>query len=877
MLAPMLQRPLFQPEVPVTRETYREGVARIRASHHAGDSGLETARQLAHLSDTCLRWAFDRALTESSAPSDSVAIVPVGGYGRRQLNPCSDLDILIVHRPGHSEAEEVVMKLFFHQLWDMGLKLGHSARTPDDCARAVGEDPVTTTALLEHRLLCGSAELFADFRNRFFTALSGDRLSDFVEAKLLELDRRFARYASSINVAQPDLKLSPGGVRDFHFALWISLARYRTQGLEGLAERGVLYRGRIPDYERALDFILRMRHELHFCAGRGVDTLTYDWQEPVAKGLGYSDEGTVLAEERMMRNYYRAAHHLFSLAQVVANHCRYGAREPEPVPCADRRMPAGTVVQGREVKMPDRYWDIQASPMRLFDFIEFMHDHPDLILSGVSEYRASEAVGGVDPTFRLRPNVGARFLALLLPDSGAGRSLRMMQEIGFLERLLPAWKRVRNLVRKDLYHAFSVDEHLLLAVELLEHIPENESAEERRLLHLWRQLERKDLLRLAVLLHDVGKGSGRDHSQEGAFISEQFCRNLGLPTEDTALVRWLIEEHLLMGQLIRSADVGSHEVLVSFARRVKTRGRLDHLHLLTYVDIKAVGPGMMNAWKLLQLDRLYRGAVEILEQGLDRIASRQETRGRKIATLTERLPAHVGEEDLLRHLDQLPKDYALYTPATLVDRHMRAVEKFDPDRTVVEFHGDGCDHPLEIIVITRDRLGLFYLLCSACLSENLSIHDARLDALGDEHVLDTLYCFARPAGTCMEAGRLELVEEKISRYLAREELPPVQKPASAAPRGRRGIRSKFRSGVRLKNDVSPDYTVLEIRTLDRMGILQAIAGTLVQFRYSIHFARINTEGMRAVDVFYITDEQNKRIEKPSKLKALKAALDEVLS
>ncbi|MBE7558860.1 HD domain-containing protein [bacterium] len=612
------------------------------------------------------------------------------------------------------------------------------------------EDHVTTTALLEHRLLCGSRAIFEEFQRRFFDALSGPRLERFLEAKLRELDERWRRFGYAINVAQPDLKLSPGGLREYHFALWVALARYRAPGLEPLVERGVLYRGQLADYERALDFILRMRHELHFCARRPTDQLVYEWHEPVAQGLGYRDEGHVLAEERMMRNYFRAAHHLYSLSQVVASHCRHAESERTTVVCRDPRVPEGTVIAGREVMLPDRFWNLQSSPMRLFDFLEFMHDHPDLALSGVSRFRASEAVAGFDSTLRLRSPVGQRFLALLSPPVGAGRSLRLMQELGLLERLMPAWKRVRNLVRKDLYHHYAVDEHLLLAVELLENIPEAAGPEEARLARLWKAVPRRDLLRLAVLLHDVGKGSGKDHSLEGAFVAERFARALGLSQPESALVKWLVENHLLMGELIRSADLSSHDVLVEFARKVKSQDSLDLLYLLTYVDIRAVAPGMMTAWKLSQLDRLYRNATELLSA--EQVPSRQETRGRRIQGLLENLPEGVELEVLHKHLANLPKDYALYTSPALVARHIHAVSQHAPGSPVVRFSGNGHTEPLEIIVVTEDRIGLFYLLCSACLSENLSIHDARLDHYDDNLILDTLYCFARPEGTVMEGN-----------------------------------------------------------------------------------------------------------------------------
>lgn len=874
-MAPMPKASMLQPETPITKETYREGMRRILASHRAGDAGLETARQIARLSDACLRFAFERALRAAPDAAQWLAVAPVGGYGRCQLNPYSDLDILILHRPGHSETEEAVMKAFLHGLFDMGLKLGHSTRTPEDCARVVDEYPVTTTALLEHRLLVGSRALYEEFRERFFAALSGGRLAAFLAAKLAEFEERLGRYGPAINVAQPDLKLSPGGLRDYHFALWVSLAKHRAPGLEGLVEKGILYRGKLADYERALDYVLRMRHELHFTAGRATDHLVYDWQETVAQGLGYRDEGTTLAEEQMMRNFYRAAHQLSSLAEVVANHCRWGGREPVVVECADARLPAGTLLEGRELRLPDRYWDLSSQPSRLFDLLEYLHEHPDLALSDQSSHRVSEALEGLEETLRLRPGPARRLLSLLAAESGVARTLRFMQELGLLERVLPAWKNVRNLVRKDLYHHYSVDEHLLRSVELLERIPGEAGPEEARLARLWRELPRRDLLRLAVLLHDVGKGSGRDHSLEGAAIAEQFCRHLGLAEAETERVRWLVENHLLMSELIRGADLGSHEVQVEFARKVRSQEYLDDLYLLTYVDIRAVAPGMMTAWKLAQLDRLYRGGCEMLLA--ERLPSRQESTRHRIRRLVERLPEGLDADALHHHLEQLPRDYALYTSSSLVARHVDALEAHRPGEPVVRFFGDGGSRPLEIIIVTEDRLGLFYLLCSACLAENLSIHDARLDHYGENLILDTLYCFARPEGTHVDGERLHLVEERIRRNLGRTALPPVQRPAPVVAKGKRGIRHKFRTGVWLSNDEVQDFTVLRVRTLDRLGILQAISGTLAHFNCNIRFARITTEGMRAVDVFYLTGREGRRLEEAARLKELHSALEEVLS
>jgi [protein-PII] uridylyltransferase len=872
----MTMRPLFQREAPVTRETYREGMARTRLNHRAGDSGLHTARQLSKLGDTCLLSSFDQVLARNPALSERLAVVPVGGYGRQQLNPYSDLDILILHHSDHNQDEEEGMKQFFQQLWDMGLKLGHSTRTPEDCIEVIAEDHITTTALLENRFLCGSQSLYDWFRGMFFGALQGDMLRKLLDDKLAELEDRNSRYGRAINVVEPNLKVSPGGIRDYHFAVWVALAKYNTNGLQGLAEEGVICPSKLSQYQRSLDYILRLRHELHFTAGRLQDHLSYDWQERVAKELGYRDADPVLAEEIMMRNYYKAADQLNSLVQIVANNCREKSRNPVQVACHDTRTPEDTYLVGKEVRVADRVWLVSENPSLLFDFFEFMHDNPDLILSSLSEYRVGEAMDTLDSSSSLQSKLGRRFMKMLSTESGAGRSLRIMQEVGFLERFLPEWLRVRNLIRKDLYHHYSVNEHLIRAVEMLENIPADKSREERKLAALWSDIDRRDLLRLATLLHDVGKGHGTDHSAGGEKIAEKFCHGIGLSRSDSDLVRRLVAEHLIMTRFIHGSDPGSREALLEFAHKVRTPRFLTYLYLLTYADVMAVAAGAMSVWKLSQLSQLYLGTMKILEQGLDRISSSSEARGNSIDRLWEALCGKVDQMALQRHLSNVPENYVIYTPPTLVQRHLEALAECEPERAAVRFHGDGATRPLEIILATQDRVGLFYLLCCACFSVNLSIHYARLDRLADGTILDTLNCFSNPPGVKVEGQLLDLLREKIHKFLSRSTLPKVQRPAPILTAEGKDLRSKFRCGVKLHNPLSRKYTVLEIRTLDRIGVIRAIAGTLVKHRCNILFARINTEGMRVVDVFYITDREGNPLEDETRMQELQQALEDIL-
>lgn len=852
------------------REQYTQERERIREWHCQGATGLEVVHALSDLMDNIVRVAFDEAIAAFPPPHGGplhLALAAQGGYGRRELNPGSDVDILGLFGPKAGKREEEILKRTFVTLWDAGVKVSPASRTVAECRRIATTDIKVLTSLLEVRWVAGSDIELARFRRQFNRRWTGKHLREFLEAHVRERAQRSRQFGNTINVAEPNLKESSGGLRDYHFVLWLGSAFYGAGTLTDLQEKGVLSPERLDVSVRAIDRLLRIRNALHFHTGRSVDQLSYDLQEPVALALGYADQPRRLAEELMMRDYYKAASDVLDLATAMSHiteaTLQRGRGEDErPVQIA----PGWAMHRGRL-----RYDNSSAALVRrrrdLIDVFWLLQEN-QAELSESLAYMVRNNLSLVDAAFRSDPEIAQRFRDLMAVRPYVGRILREMRATGFLGAYLPEWQRIDHLVRKDLFHRYTVDEHLLLSLWILERIDEYVPRYNAQLREILDGLERIDLLRLAVLLHDIGKGGIMDHSVVGARLAVEILQRLGYPPQDVDLVRFLVRDHLALSRTAFKRDIQAPGTVEEFVREVGTRERLEMLLLLTIADAAAVGGNQLTEWNLQVIWQVYAAARDamttqaVLPQPLD------ERRERIAAALCE----DFTREEVIHHLEQLPRQYAEYTPLSQIARHLALLRRYDRKTPVTDILLSG-ESTVQVTICTENRIGLFARIARAFLQENLSIQDARLQNRKDGIVIDTITAVKDVRTAVFDRERQAAFAALLAAGISSDKpLEPLAVSSFSQAHKLGRFRSGFTPHITVSNEISKAHTVVQVHTFDHLGVLYTIAATFANLGYDIHFARVLTEGVRVQDVFYITGGDGLPIASREERDALAAAL-----
>ncbi len=786
----------------------------------AGD-GLALARSLAGTADALISAWFAAA-----RGARGLAVLALGGYGRGELCPQSDLDLLLLY-PANAEArarEHVGALVAF--LWDLGCAVGHAARAVEECAAVMDRDLPSATALLEARLLAGSRVLFRRFEEEVtgpFLAAHGD---GFIAKKIEEAEARHRFYGGSPRITVPNVKESPGGLRDLHVAGWIALALSGRKDLEVYREAGLLPEGEDRALVTAYGDVLRIRHALHVLAGRKQDTLDFAVRPEAARLLGIGAGEGFSASERVAHVYCRAA---LRISRFLSRVVRF--RRGCPVGAVRRPLSPAVFALGGEA------WpaaaDAVAGAAGAISAAALSAEHglapaPELLEA------CAAAVARLTPAERSSPAAARAFLDLLAAPS-AGAALRTLDEAGFLGEFLPEFGRVAGLAREDPMHRFTVDEHTLRAVENLSALAEKDEG----LREECARVERPDLLRLALLLHDVGKGLGRGHVERGTAMVPEVAARLGLADDDARLVRFLVEKHLLISALADRRQPG--EAAAALAAEVGDRGRLRCLYLLTVADVAAAGPGSLSGWRAAQLRRLY-------DEARGRLATRAERPWR------ERVLEAVGSEqaaDAADHLSRMGARYVLEVDPSRVALHLALARRLASAPAALTALSEPTH--AEVWVAARDAPGLF-----ARLAGCLSVHDLDIEAAAaytrdDGVALDVFFVTregaAPPADEgfwrgvsetlCLAvAGGIDLAAE-IGRHRRRYRPEPQPEPLPAPP------------DARASDRIAERYTVVEVTAGDRPALLHDLAAAIAAAGLSIHHAVVATRGRLAMDTFYL--------------------------
>lgn len=841
----------------------------------AGASGAEIMDALTELVDGLIIGRYRNGLRQLGETAETVAgqsccLVALGSYGRRELAPYSDIDLMVLFKPDAKGMIPDLVKTVLHPLWDAGFQVGHSVRTIPECLDLAAQDLTIRTSMMEARFVAGSAALFQEFHDRYGRRIVGRGVDRFIDQKLEERRREYEKFGETVYLLEPNVKKSKGGLRDLHMLQWIGMARYHAPTIRELADRGLLSRQDYRALTEAREFLWRVRALMHVHAGHAQEILTFDEQVWLARKFGYQDRPYLLAVEQFMQAYYRHTMGLHDRMMRFVNRCRTVSLWTRltrlmPAPRLERHFVARGNVLTVPAETRPRVLDSPGLLLKLFDLardraldidpevIEDIHRHVETIPA-----RAFDS-----------PDVSAAFMRILAGPRTAG-TLESMHRAHLLERLIPAFATVRGLMQFNQYHKYTVDEHSLLAVARAEAFERDAGV----IGQVYREIPRKDLLHLAILLHDLGKGREEDHSEVGKRIAEETAARLGLNEQDTRTLVLLVHQHLLMAHTAFRRDPYDGNVLLTFARAVGTPAVLKKFLVLTAADIAAVGPGVLTKWKESLLIELYLRTLPEVS------GERQDPWGdERMAQLVKDVGAAMGERTdpawIEAQLREFPLRYLHGTAPARIAGHLAAIRGLGTRDVKVDSAFNEALGVCEYAVITRNDVipGIFSKIAGVLAAMGLDILDAQIVTRHDDVVVDTFqvsdadYAGAPPAERREDVGRAirrvllgeTTVEELMGRYRrldCQRRLPTLRQPTE----------------VQVDNETSDRATIIDVFAEDRQGLLYVITRAIFTLGLSVQAARISTRLDQVADVFYVTDAKGGKVTDPARLETIRATI-----
>ena len=869
--------------VAVLKPVHEAGRAEIarRLSEHP-QRGNDAASAQAFLTDQMLRLAYDfttQRLHRLNNPtaSERLTLLAVGGYGRGEMAPFSDVDIAFLTPYKQTAWTEQVIESMLYTLWDLGLKVGHSSRSLDEMIRMAKSDLTIRTALLESRYVWGDQPLYDEASARFQAEVVANTARTFVTEKLAERDARHKRMGDSRYVVEPNLKEGKGGLRDLHTLFWIGKYVHRVHTVAELVDKGLLTEPELHQFQKAENFLWAVRCHLHNVTGRPGDRLTFDVQPEIARRMRYADRPGRSTVERFMQHYFLMAKQVGDLTGVFLAHLddSMAAKGRRFTLAGFMRAPrklSGFVLDRGRLALPSDDW-FRQDPVRLVEIFALADEH-GLEIHPQAMRAANRDARLIGAKIRGDARANALFMQVLTSNRDPETVLRWMNEATVFGRFVPDFGRVVAQMQFDMYHHYTVDEHSIRAIGLLARIEKGELRADHPLATaILNQIVSRRVIYVAVLLHDIAKGRGGDHSILGADVAMKLCPRLGLSPAETETVAWLVRWHLLMSATAFKRDLSDYKTIMDFVEAVQSPERLRLLLALTVVDIRAVGPGVWNGWKRQLLGDLYESAEEVL-----RLGHKQSGRSEKIAAKQGALVAAL-DWDAPRfdvYVKRFPESYWIAEPDDILVRNAHHIADAGDKQLSVSAEVYASRGATLVTVNAADHAGLFYRLAGAINLAGASIIDARIHTTRDGMALDNFLVqdpFGRPFD---EPARLKRLATGIEDALANR--ARLDERLAARPRSRtRADAFTIQPNVLIDNKASNRYTVIEVNAADRPALLNALAYALFQSKVTISSAHIATYGERAVDTFYVTDLIGGKVDEAVRLKALEKRLLEAAS
>jgi [protein-PII] uridylyltransferase len=858
---------------------------------NADGNGRKCAEGLSLFQDEFIGVIYDftvEHLYQAKNPSSAerMSVIATGGYGRGQLAPGSDIDLLFLLPYKQTAWGESVVENILYLLWDLGFKVGHATRTVQQSIKYAQADMTIRTSMLDMRLILGDEELFTDLLEHFQKDVVKGTSREFIGAKLDERDDRHKRSGASRYLVEPNVKNGKGGLRDLHTLHWVASYIYPQKAVEEFVSDGIFSKEEYQTFQRSEDFLLTVRCHLHFLTGRPDERLSFDLQTAMAERLGYREHKGMRAVERFMKHYFLVAKDVGDLTRIV---------------CSALEVKQLTIAPALKDLLTPMTWRKRAKLRKSSDFkidngrINVAHDqifiqdpvnlirlfwlaeqynvlfHPDAIRL----VRASLKL--INKKLRRNTEANELFLKLLTSPSNPEVALRRMNEAGVLGRFVPSFGKVVSMMQFNMYHHYTVDEHLLQSVGILSDIEHGRCADDHPVAtEILPTLETRRALYVATFLHDIAKGREEDHSIAGARVARKLCPRFGLSAAETETVSWLIEHHLDMSLFAQSRDLNDPKTIQDFAEIVQSPERLKLLLILTVADIRAVGPGVWNGWKGQLLRTLYYETRPALAGAIDAL-SRTERVNKEISALRVQFP-EFSDEQFESFSELQNADYWLRTTTDQQQRHARMIAA--AEKTGSDFASDVMAHAFEgmteLSIFVRDRTLRVAMIAGACTSAGANIVGAQISTTRNGHALDTIRLqreFDMSEDEERRAGRIagtihELMDGKVKLKDLMESRPKQKdslKVFSVEPQ------------VLIDNGLSDDLTVIEINCLDRPGLLFEVTQEISNLKLDIKSAHIATFGEKVVDVIYVTDMANNKVTNSARQTAIRHRLMAVLA
>ncbi len=861
------------------KEAMKAGRALAEQRLNEDGGGILCAKRLSYLQDELIRVIYDFALYHvyritNPSTAERMSVVAVGGYGRGTLAPGSDVDLLFVLPYKQTPWGEQVVEYILYMLWDLGLKVGHATRNIDECIRLSKQDMTIRTAILEARHIWGDEALYNELVQRFNDEVIAGTSSEFIAAKLQERDDRHRRQGTSRYLVEPNIKEGKGGLRDLNTLFWIAKYHYQVRSQSELVKKGVLSRSEYNRFIKSEDFLWAVRCHLHFLTGRPEERLSFEVQREIAIRLGYTQHPGMKDVERFMKHYFLVAKDVGDLTRILC-----AALEGQHVKEPRGQGLTGLMRRFRVGRAPGTAKPVDGFPgfviennrLNAVSGNVFNDDPTNLLrvfqIADKNGYNLNpeltklirRSLKLVDRSLRMDPEANRLFLAILTSRNNPEKTLRKMNEVGVLGRFVPEFGKVVAMMQFNMYHHYTVDEHLIRSIGVLSEIERGDSGENHPLsTELIRTLQTRKLLYVAMFLHDIAKGRPEDHSIGGARIARKLCPRFGLSNSETDTVAWLIEHHLDMSTIAQSRDLSDRKTITDFANMVQSMERLKLLLILTVADIRAVGPGVFNGWKGQLLRTLYYECEPHLTGGHTKISHRQAVEEAK-ETLLGKL-GHWTEEERQAYVNRHYKAYWLRIDPQRALAQAELIRKADENRDQLAFEvtPHSFEGVTEISVLAPDHPRLLSVIAGACFVTGANIVDAQIDTTTDGFALDTIFISRELPDDADERRRGLRITDLIDKTLRGDAPLPENAVKKSSVKGRMKA-FKVEADVLVNNSWSDEYTVLEVSGLDRPGLLFDLTRSIATLNLNIGSAHISTFGERVVDVFYVTDLTGQKI------------------
>jgi len=797
-------------------------------------------------------------------------LIAVGGYGREELHPYSDIDVGILLATPATDVQAEDLSAWVTRLWDLGLDIGHTVRTVAECELEAANDVTVITNLMEARLLCGSGELFT----QMLAATAPEKMwspQEFFDAKMEEQQQRYKRFHTNAYRLEPNVKESSGGLRDIQTISWVCQRQFGTRDLHDLVTHDLLTQVEFNGLMDGLDVLWKIRYLLHHHSKKREDRLLFDHQQEIAHAFGFTEDERNHSIENLMQLFYRRVMELQRLNEIILQGIggiiSGVTAATEPVAVNSRFQVRNGFLEVTRDNVFEEY-----PPALLEVFLLFGNTTTAENIRSNTVRSIRSHLHLIDNDFRKNPVVRKLFLRIFSNPNKLTRNIRMMNRYGVMAAYIPAFDAIVGRMQYDLFHIYTVDEHTVFVIRNLRRFALPEYAHELPFCgFVAQQLPKPELLYIAGLFHDIAKGRGGDHSILGAVDAQVFCQQHDLKPEETELVRWLVEQHLLMSTTAQKKDITDPEIQMEFARQIGTLNKLNHLYLLTVADIRATNPELWNAFKESLLQQLYQSTALLLQRGLDNPVDNVDMIWqRQVHTFSLLEETKFTKAEMESLWDRMGEDYVKQYPAIEIARHMDAIlshtRQDGPLISLRQSETRGCT---EILIYTPDSQSLFALITTVLDQLQLDVQSATINSTAENYALNTFYVLESDGELITEQTRIDQIKAALKTELS----TPQDIPALVAIRPSRQLKH-FTIPTTVQFDESADCTEVHIVAADRPGILSSIGRVFLRADVVVQAARIGTLGERVEDVFFVTDENNQPITDSDALRALASLLIE---